>query len=485
MGDEGAPDHVWFEDIFPRMAGLKRSFSALAGCDPDEVALTTNISIALATIASCLDPASERRTVILSELDFPTDGHVWLAWAKKPAARFGGCAAPTGSRSRSRSTSGRSTNGPLVMVNRVLFRSSAIVDAKAVCASSRDRGALSFVDDYHGLGIVPLDLHDLGCDLYAAGVLKWMLGGPGLVFLYARRDLLPSLEPAVTGWFGQADPFVRPRASGLPPCATPGARDAAGAGVLPRAGRHRHHLGGRARRDRDRQGELTDHVIARADEAGLEVRTPRARDARGGVVNVRVGPEAEKICHQLLARTCAPTSRGDGLRISPHFFNTEQDIDRCFEEPRSLVRRSSADEHGHALHHVVHEAAVPRRLRLDAPGVVGRPDRELVLPGVASQRKDRATSAKDAGGGWLGVEPRPASIHLVSTRTTWPGARTTPTDRGRGPVEEPLPAGKSVNPGGTISARTAFLVTGTPGRPALAELVEPSWNPSKGSPRPR
>ena len=83
---KGAPDHVWFEDIFPRMAGLKRSFSALAGCDPDEVALTTNISIALATIASCLDQTGERRTILLSELDFPTDGHVWLAWAKKTAA---------------------------------------------------------------------------------------------------------------------------------------------------------------------------------------------------------------------------------------------------------------------------------------------------------------------------------------------------------------------------------------------------------------
>ena len=57
-GTKGAPDHVWFEDIFPRMASLKRSFSALAGCDPDEVALTTNISIALATVF----PPRERKT---------------------------------------------------------------------------------------------------------------------------------------------------------------------------------------------------------------------------------------------------------------------------------------------------------------------------------------------------------------------------------------------------------------------------------------
>ena len=56
------------------------------------------------------------------------------------------------------------------------------------------------MDDYHGIGIVPLDLHDLGCDLYTAGTLKWLLGGPGMAFLYSRRDLLPTLEPAVTGW---------------------------------------------------------------------------------------------------------------------------------------------------------------------------------------------------------------------------------------------------------------------------------------------
>ena len=76
---KGAPDHVWIEDIFPRMASLKRSFADLAGCDTDELAITTNISIALATIASCLDLSGERNRVILSELDFPTDGHVWLA----------------------------------------------------------------------------------------------------------------------------------------------------------------------------------------------------------------------------------------------------------------------------------------------------------------------------------------------------------------------------------------------------------------------
>jgi selenocysteine lyase/cysteine desulfurase len=337
---KGAPDHVWFEDIFPRMASLKRSFSALAGCDPDEVALTTNISIALATIASCLDLSGERRTVILSELDFPTDGHVWLAWAKKTGAEIRWLTSPDGlTIPVEEYDAAIDERTALVMLNRVLYRSSAIVDAKAVCAIARERGALSFVDDYHGLGIVPLDLHDLGCDLYTAGVLKWMLGGPGLAFLYARRDLLPSLEPAITGWFGQRDPFAfdvqhldyhptaRRLEHGTPPAPVffiaQGGIDIIGE-VGPAA-------------IRQRQGELTDHLIARADEAGLEVRTPRDRAARGGVVNVKVGPEAEKICHRLLARDVCTDFRGDGLRISPHFFNTDEDVDRCFDELRSIL----------------------------------------------------------------------------------------------------------------------------------------------------
>jgi kynureninase len=334
---KGAPDHVWFEDIFPTMGRLKEGFATLAGCDPDELAITTNISIALSTIASALN-FSERTKIVMSELDFPTDGHVWLAQSRR-GVEIEWLRSPDGLtipfEEYDRAIDERTA---VVMVNRVLYRSSAIVDAKAVCGLARERGALSFLDDYHGIGIVPLDLHDLGCDLYAAGVLKWLCGGPGLAFLYARRDLLPSLEPQVTGWFATSEPFsfdnqhlayhpsARRLEHGTPP-----------APVYPLA------LGGleiinevTPARIRERQGELTDHVIARADDAGLAVRTPRARSARGGVVNVGVGPEAAKICHALLERDVCTDFRGDGLRISPHFFNTEADIDRCFDELASL-----------------------------------------------------------------------------------------------------------------------------------------------------
>ena len=337
---KGAPDHVWMEDIFPTMGALKRSFATLAGCDADEVALTTNISIALATVASCLDPSGERSRVILSELDFPTDGHVWLAWARKTGSEIVWLRSADGHTIPPEAYDAAiDDRTALVMVNRVLYRSSALVDAKAICSLARERGALSFVDDYHGLGIVPLDLHALGCDLYTAGTLKWMCGGPGMAFLYARRELLPTLEPAITGWFGTREPFsfdtehleyhatARRLEHGTPPApvfylAKGGLEIVAEVGV---------------ERIRERQGELTEHVIARADAAGLPVRTPRDRDARGGVVNVGVGPNAEELCHALLARDVCTDFRGDGLRISPHFFNTEADIDRCFDRLAALI----------------------------------------------------------------------------------------------------------------------------------------------------
>jgi selenocysteine lyase/cysteine desulfurase len=326
------------DHVFPAMGRLKATFGALSGCDADELAITTNLSIALSTVASCLDFV-ERPKVVLSELDFPTDGHVWLAQRRR-GAELEWLRSPDGLtipiEEFDRAIDDRTG---LVMVNRVLYRSSALLEAKEVCRIARDRGALSFVDDYHGAGIVPLDLHDLGCDLYATGVLKWLCGGSGLAFLYARRNLLASLEPTVTGWFATREPFsfdvqhleyhptARRLEHGTPPAPVVFIAQG-GLDVISEIG---------VEAIRARQGELTDHVVARAGALALPVRTPRDRAARGGVVNVGVGPEAGKICHALLERDVCTDFRGDGLRISPHFFNTEADVDRCFDELRSLL----------------------------------------------------------------------------------------------------------------------------------------------------
>jgi kynureninase len=335
---KGAPDPVWLEDIFPAMRGVKATFGRLVGADPDELAITVNVSLALAAVMSCLN-FSTRRKIVLSELDFPTDGHVALAHRKRGAEVVflkspDGLTIPV---EAYRDAIDEET--ALVIVNRVLYRTSSLLDAKEVCRLAREAGALTIVDDFHGAGIVPVDIHDLGCDFYTTGVLKWLCGGPGLTFLYARRELLSSLEPLVTGWFATREPFAfdlqhleyHPSARRLEH-GTPAAPIAfiaqGGLDLITEVG---------PAAIRERQQDLIDLVIERADGAGLPVRSPRDRSARGGMVNIGVGTEAEKVCHALLDRDVCTDFRGDGIRVSPHFFNNEDDVERLFAGLKEIL----------------------------------------------------------------------------------------------------------------------------------------------------
>jgi kynureninase len=335
---EGAPDPVWMDHIFPQMGKLKDTFGALIGTTRDELAITVNVSLALSTVMSCID-FSKRRKIVLSELDFPTDGHVALAH-QRLGAEVVFLPSPDGLTVPLESyVNAIDEDTALVIINRVLYRSSALIDAKEVCRAAREAGAWTIVDDFHGAGIIPVDVGDIGCDFYTSGVLKWLCGGPGLTFLYARPDLLPTLEPLVTGWFATREPFsfdlqnleYHPTARRLEH-GTPAAPTAfiaqGGLDIISEVG---------PATIRTRQQDLVDYLMARADEEGLPVRTPRDRDARGGMVNLGVGTEAEKVCHALLERDVCTDYRGDGIRVSPHFFTIEEDIDRLFAALREIL----------------------------------------------------------------------------------------------------------------------------------------------------
>lgn len=337
--DMGAPEPVWFERIFPRIRQVKELFARLVGADPAELAITTNVSLALSTIASCLDFPPERNRVIVTELDFPTAGHVWLAQQRRGAEVVflpspDGLTVPVESFAEA-----IDERTAAVSINRVLYRSSALIDAAEVCRLAREAGAWSVVDDFHGAGIVPVDLHALGCDFYTTGVLKWLCGGPGLAFVYARNDLIPSLQPTVAGWWSQREPFAfrlteldfHPTARRLEQGTHPAPIPFIAQGGLEIISEVT------PERIRGRQGELTDHVISWADGAGLAVGTPRDRERRGGVVHVRVGEQAGKIAEALYERDVCVDARGDGIRVSPHFFTTEADVDRLFEELGKLI----------------------------------------------------------------------------------------------------------------------------------------------------
>jgi kynureninase len=329
------PEELWLEHGFPKLQRCREQFAALIGADAGEVAIVPSVSSGLSSLATSLD-FSGRAKVVLTDMDFPTNHYVWRA-QQRAGAKLEVVESPDGIRIDEDAVIGAiDEQTAIVNLNRALFESSYILDVGAVTRAAHERGAPVVVDDFHGSGIIPVDVHALGIDFLVTGALKWLCGGQGIAFLYCRADLVEQLQPRVVGWFGTVDPFDFDRSSlrlrgdarrfetgtyTLPQAWTA----SAGLEIILEVG---------IEEIRARNQSLTASIIERADALGLEVLTPRDDERRGGLVRVRVPggrAGAEKLLHELFENDVVLDQRGDAFRISPHFFNTEEDLDRCFE----------------------------------------------------------------------------------------------------------------------------------------------------------
>ena len=328
------PEELWHDHALPKLQECRVRFARLIGADPDEIAIVPSVSSGLSSVTSCLD-YDRSSTVVLTDMDFPTNHYVWRAQQER-GAKLEIVRSPDGIRIEPGDVVAKIDDQTVaVNINRVLFESSWIVDLPDIVAAAHDHDAYVVVDDFHGAGILPIDVHAEGIDLYLAGALKWLCGGQGIAFLYCRRDLITTLEPLVVGWFGTKDPFEFDR-SGLTlrddarrfetgTFALPQAWTAAAAMALTE------EVGVGAIRERNLH--LTRGLIERSDTLGLELLSPRDDVQRGGLVRVRVpgGVEGAKVVlNNLLARDVVIDQRGDALRISPHYFNSEDDLDVAF-----------------------------------------------------------------------------------------------------------------------------------------------------------
>jgi kynureninase len=338
------PEELWFDHGLPRLQECRDQFAKLIGADSDEIAVIPSVSSGLSSIATCLD-FHARPKVVLSAMDFPTNHYVWMA-QEPEGAKLDVIQSSDGIRIDADEVAAAiDEQTAMVNVNRVLFESSFIIDLAPIVAAAKRLGAFVLVDDFHGSGIVPIDVHALGIDFLVSGALKWLCGGQGIAFLYCRRELIERLQPRVVGWFGTIDPFDFDRSrlrlrqdarrfeSGT--YALPQAWTAAGGLSIIL------ELGVDSIRQRNQQ--LTRKLIQMAQELELEILSPIDDASRGGLVRVRVPggiAKAREAMHALFEKDVVLDQRGDALRISPHFFNNEADLGRCFEELGALLGRN-------------------------------------------------------------------------------------------------------------------------------------------------
>ncbi|HEX2222803.1 MAG TPA: aminotransferase class V-fold PLP-dependent enzyme [Thermoanaerobaculia bacterium] len=330
---------AWHEGWWEMPVHTGDLLAPLLGVRPGTVAMHQNVAVALGIFLSALDYPANRNKIVYTELNFPNVMYLCEGERRKGAEIVmvpsdDGIGVPT-----ERLIEAIDERTRLVPISHTLFRSAFIQDAEAIARRCREVGAILLLDVYQSTGVMPLELEAWGVDAAVGGSVKWLCGGPGAGYMWVRDGLAEQLEPTLTGWQADEEPFAfRPgpiKYAGSP------WRFLTGTPNVPalyscRAG-YKIVAGVGAQRIRERSLALTEYLMNIAEEAGFEVRTPRDPKRRGGTVSVW-HPDAQRLCTELIAReiVCDYRPRA-GIRMSPHFYNTEEECDHAIRTLKELA----------------------------------------------------------------------------------------------------------------------------------------------------
>ncbi|MGB8347549.1 MAG: aminotransferase class V-fold PLP-dependent enzyme [Ktedonobacteraceae bacterium] len=327
--------HAWYETWMGEIDKVRRKFASIIGAQPNEVAIAPSVSVALSTIATALD-YSKRNKVVMANRDFPTLAYQWLV-KQRQGIECVFVESPDGIATPPELFASKvDDKTALVATSRVFYTSGYIQDVRAVADIAHKNGAFMLVDDYQGTGQIPINVNAMDIDFLVTGTLKWLMGGPGLAFVYIREGLIPQLQPTISGWFAHKDQFqfkttefeFRPDAArvelGTPSVPTIYAANGGMEIVLEIS----------VERICERTRYLTNDLVAQAHERGWKVRAPREPERRSSIVMIEV-EHPDKIVEALIARDIITDYRPGLLRVSPYFYNTI--------EENSLVIEAIAD----------------------------------------------------------------------------------------------------------------------------------------------
>jgi selenocysteine lyase/cysteine desulfurase len=322
--EHGSPWESWME----RYEAARTAFAQFINVSPDEVAIVTSVSAGVNGVASALS-FQERKKVLMGEFEFPTMGHVWLGQRGRGAdvqfVRADGNRIPA-----SKYEEMVDRNTLIVPLTHVCFKNGFRSAVNAVTQIAHRAGALVMLDDYQDCGTRRVDVKALDLDFYLTGTLKYLLGPPGLAFMYVRKEIISSLVPTVSGWFGQANPFAydpqhfdlsrtaRRFESGSPSvpnvyAALPGIQ------LLQEIGPE--NVAAQIK-------TLTQSLLSSARDLGIRAKTPA--DSSGPLVVLQC-KDSTLLVQKLAARDIVASNRHDGLRISFHVYNTVDDVQAVLE----------------------------------------------------------------------------------------------------------------------------------------------------------
>jgi kynureninase len=304
-------------------------------------------------ISSCFDFQGPRNKIVMVDLEFPSIQYFYYEQRRRGARVEVVPASDPIRIDLERLLAAIDETTLLVPISLVLFRSSYIVDARAIIERAHRVGAHVILDAFQAAGTIPLNVRSLGVDFAVGGVLKWLCGGPGVAYLYVREDLRAKLSPSLTGWIAHRRPFAfetgaidaredsfrylngTPHIPALFAC-QPGLE------ILNQVGIHA---------IREKSTRMTARLIEGAKSRGWKVNTPENPAERAGTVSVEC-PHAYEVCQELLAREILVDYRPKaGVRISPHFYNRKEECDFTIAQMEEILKTGAWEKHAAAVTH--------------------------------------------------------------------------------------------------------------------------------------
>jgi kynureninase len=319
---------AWEEQWWMLALEVGDAIGALFNAPAGSVACLQNVTTCQATVASCLDFSGRRNKVVYSDLNFPSIMYFWEAQRSRGARVNMVPNDDTVHVNTDRLLDAIDDETLIVPISHVIFRSAFIQDVEAIVEKAHSVGAYVLLDSFQATGTLPFDVQKLNVDFCTGGVLKWLCGGPGTAYLYVRPDLSQKLQPTFTGWIGHENPFgfeIGPTrytpmiyrfTQGTPnipalKVAQPGLKIIKEVGV---------------ENIRKKSKCQTALLMDLAGQHGWRVNTPRNPEQRAGTVSIDM-PSAQQVCAELLKRDILVDYRPKaGVRFSPHFYNTDQEI---------------------------------------------------------------------------------------------------------------------------------------------------------------
>ena len=337
---------AWAEGWWDMPLTVGDEVGRIIGAEPGTVVMHQNVSICQSLILSCFKPTPARNKIVYCDLNFPSVMYVYEAHARDGSLRIETVKSDDGiTVSLDRMLEAIDEQTLLVPFSHVLFKSGFLQNAKAITERAHEVGAMVVLDTYQSAGTVPFSVKELNVDFATGGSVKWLCGGPGAGYLYVRRDLHEKLQPQTTGWMAHEAPFAFETELRYAPNV---ARFLHGSPAIPamyaaQSGyRIINEIG--VERIRAKNIHQTTRLIELAQEAGFRVTSPMNPADRGGTITVW-HEDAAAITRELIRREIIVDFRpGAGVRISPHFYTRDEELDIVINEMKKIRDTSTYDQ---------------------------------------------------------------------------------------------------------------------------------------------